>query len=238
MPSQVIEVIWQGPEALRVLLVPIDEVEEWPGNPRRGNEEMIARSLDEYGQQKNIRVQASTHRIVAGNHTRRAAQRLGWTHIAAVVEEMDDETARDYLLADNKSTDDATYDDGDLLAMLQSAADSGTLDRTLYSGDELDDLLANQGGKETEQEETGAGYAPPDERWETDDEGNLRRSGSTGSIKEIRLVFDQESYEKFTTRLRMLRNEWGTAGVIETIERAIDECVGQVRSEVETEEAP
>lgn len=218
------DIVWRGAEQLRPLLVPIDELEEWPGNPRRGDEEKIARSLDEFGQQKNIRVQSSTRRIVAGNHTRRSAKRLGWTHIAAVVEEMDDDVARDFLLADNKSTDDASYDEGELLALVQESADAGTLDRTLYSGDELDDLLVGQGGKEAEYQETGAEHAPDDERWGTNEDGEPQRIGSTGPIREIRLVFDQEGYEKFGTYIRMLRAEWGTAGIIETVLRAVEEA--------------
>jgi len=223
---------WMGAEQLKPLLIPIEEVQPFPGNPRRGNVQAIARSLDTFGQQKPIVVQASTRYVVAGNHTRLGAIENGWTHIAAVVEEMDDETARDYLLADNKSTDDASYDSGELLTMLQSAANSGTLDRTLYTGDDLDDLLATQGGQETEDERTNAEHAPADDRWVEGEEG-LQRSGSTGAVREVRLVFDVESYEKFHTNLRILRSEWGTAGLIETVERAVEYSVEQVRGEEE-----
>jgi ParB/Sulfiredoxin domain len=239
LTEQATEQVWQGAEQLRPLLVPIDDVEEWPGNPRRGNEEMIARSLDEFGQQKPIVVQASSKRIVAGNHTRKGAKRNGWTHIAAVVEEMDDATAEDYLLADNKSTDDATYDDRQLYAMVQNAADRGTLDRTLYSGDELDDLLATvQGAKETEQEETSADYAPPDDRWQQTETGEHTRAGSTGAGKETRLLLNEEDHEKFGTYIRILRSEWGTAGLVETILRSLSESVERVRNEVPTEHEP
>lgn len=112
--------------ALQALAVPLSSVELNPRNPRLGDVQAIAASLNRFGQQKPIVVQASTRYIVAGNHLVRAAQTLGWTSIAANVVELDDATAIAYLLADNRTSDLSAYDDGLLAAILaeQAAADN------------------------------------------------------------------------------------------------------------------
>jgi hypothetical protein len=112
--------------ALRALVVPIESISVHPRNPRIGDVEAVAASLRRFGQQKPIVVQASTRFVVAGNHVVRAAQELGWTEIAANVEELDDATAVAFMLADNRTADLGGYDDALLAAILaeQSAADN------------------------------------------------------------------------------------------------------------------
>lgn len=133
---------------LERLAVPIDSVQPHPRNPRKGNVDGIAESLDRFGQMRPILVQKATNYVVAGNHTRYAAQKRGWTHIAAVVMDMDDDTALSYLLADNRWSDIATNDDAALLAILHELEIEGQLDGTGYSEfdvDELEALLAELG---------------------------------------------------------------------------------------------
>lgn len=135
------EVVWRGAEQLRPLLVPVHEIEPHPANPRRGNVELIRRSLRAHGQQRAILVQKSRGNIVAGNHTWRAAVAEEWTHIAAVVEDMTDEQASAYLLADNRSSDDATYDDEALARLLVDHERAGTLPETLFEPADVSRLL-------------------------------------------------------------------------------------------------
>jgi hypothetical protein len=112
--------------ALQALAVPIESITLHPRNSRIGDVEAVAASLRRFGQQKPLVVQASTRFVVAGNHLLRAAQKLGWTSIAANVEAMDDATATAYMLADNRTSDLGGYDDTLLAAILaeQSAADN------------------------------------------------------------------------------------------------------------------
>jgi hypothetical protein len=112
--------------ALQTLAVPIASIDLHPRNPRIGDVEAVAASLRRFGQQKPIVVQASTMFCVAGNHLLRAARSLGWSEIAANVEDLDDATAIAYMLADNRTSDLSSYDDGLLAAILaeQTAADN------------------------------------------------------------------------------------------------------------------
>lgn len=122
------------------LTVPIGEVREYPGNPRKGNLTKIRTSLYEHGQYQPLLVQASTGRVVKGNNTLHVARDLmGWDSIAVKRLELDDKQARDILLIDNASSDDADYDKAALVAILGEVDD---WDSTGFVPDDLDDLLA------------------------------------------------------------------------------------------------
>jgi site-specific DNA-methyltransferase (adenine-specific) len=109
---------------------------------RQGDVGAISESLKAHGQYRPIVYQQSTHRILAGNHTYKAAKALGWTHIAATPVICDDEQALRILLADNKANDLATYDEPELIELLKQLADtSDGLLGTLFDEDELDSLI-------------------------------------------------------------------------------------------------
>jgi hypothetical protein len=130
-------------ETLRALAVPIDEVHPHPSNVRQGDIGLIAQSLKQNGQFRPIIVQQSSRRIIAGNHTWKAAKSLGWAEIAVQFLQIDDDRALRIMLADNKANDAATYDDAELLELLRTlvASDAG-LEGTLFDGDDLDSLIA------------------------------------------------------------------------------------------------
>jgi site-specific DNA-methyltransferase (adenine-specific) len=89
--------------------------------------------------------QKSTGRILAGNHTWKAAKALGWQQIAATPVVCDDQQALRILLADNKANDLATYDEPELVELLKQLADTDEgLLGTLFDEDELDSLIADQ----------------------------------------------------------------------------------------------
>lgn len=133
------------------LAVPIGNVKALPGNPRKGDVEAVARSLQQFGQRKPIvarRMKRSkdghpTGEVIAGNHTLQAAMSLGWEQVAVTWTDDDAKTAKAYALADNKTHDMGTYDDallGEMLADLQGADD--LLTATGYDADEIAVLLA------------------------------------------------------------------------------------------------
>ncbi len=104
---------------------PIDSLIPYPGNPRRGNVDAIVESLEVNGQFQPIIVQKSTGYIVAGNHTWQAAQQLGWPTIAVRRIDVDDESAKRIVLADNRTSDLASYDEPVLLEVLDALGDLG-----------------------------------------------------------------------------------------------------------------
>lgn len=96
--------------ALESLQVPIDDVHQLPGNPRRGDVDAVAASLQRFGQRKPI-VARADGTITAGNHTWQAAKQLGWDSIAVVRIDDDDATASAFALADNRTAELGSYDD-------------------------------------------------------------------------------------------------------------------------------
>ena len=130
-------------EELQHLAIDIDSLHPHPRNVRQGDVGAISESLRIHGQYRTIVYQQSTNRILAGNHTWKAAKALGWKQIAATPIICDDDQALRILLADNKANDLASYDDKELLELLKELADTtAELEGTLFDGDELDALIA------------------------------------------------------------------------------------------------
>lgn len=127
--------------------IDIGTIQPHPKNVRQGDIGAISESLKAHGQYRPIVVDRRTNQILAGNHTWRAAKSLGWSQIAVgFIETKDDDDATRILLADNRTTDLASYDDTGLAELLKqlSATDQG-LEGTLYDGDDLDALLKDLG---------------------------------------------------------------------------------------------
>jgi site-specific DNA-methyltransferase (adenine-specific) len=130
---------------LEHLAINIDEIHTHPSNVRQGDVGAICESLKAHGQYRAIVFQKSTGRILAGNHTWKAAKALGWQQIAATPVVCDDQQALRILLADNKANDLATYDEPELVELLKQLADTDEgLLGTLFDEDELDSLIADQ----------------------------------------------------------------------------------------------
>lgn len=130
---------------LEHLAINIDEIHTHPSNVRQGDVGAICESLKAHGQYRPIVFQQSTKRILAGNHTWKAAKALGWQQIAATPIICDDQQALRILLADNKANDLATYDEPELVELLKQLADTDEgLLGTLFDEDELDSLIADQ----------------------------------------------------------------------------------------------
>jgi hypothetical protein len=125
------------PATLQELTVPITELNHYGKNPRKGDVDLIAESLKTNGQYKPITVRAGTNEVLAGNHTLKAAKKLGWDRIAVTYIDVDDEQAARIVLVDNRANDLATYDDDVLRSLLQELPD---LDGTGYTDYFLDEV--------------------------------------------------------------------------------------------------
>lgn len=123
---------------LESITVGIDTLQEFPGNPRKGNITQLIESLKHNGQYKPIVIQKSTRNILAGNHLWKAAQQLGWTTIDVVELDVDDAQAKKIVVADNRLADMGAYDEKALLDLLGEIDLAGTG----YEPADIDDLLA------------------------------------------------------------------------------------------------
>jgi len=117
--------------------VAISTLESYPSNPRRGDIEAIAHSLKAHGQYRPIVVQYGTNYILAGNHTYKAAKKLGWKKIKITYVDVDDDKARKMVLADNRLTDLASYNEPMLKNLLTSLPE---LEGTGFTQSEVESL--------------------------------------------------------------------------------------------------
>lgn len=123
---------------LTIEYVPLTALDTYPGNPRLGDVDAIAESMDENGIFDAIVVQRSTGYVLDGNHRYLAMQQMGEEKAPVIFVDVDDERAKRIVLVANKTNDDSSYDEAALVELLQSLPE---LDGTGYSDDELSDLV-------------------------------------------------------------------------------------------------
>lgn len=122
---------------MQVETLPIDDLTPWPGNARQGDRARIRTSRRHHGQYKPILAQLSSNRIVAGNNFWADARDDGWTEIQVIRLDITDDEALRINIADNRTSDMASYDRRLLLEQFSELPD---LDGTGYHLDELDEL--------------------------------------------------------------------------------------------------
>ncbi len=130
---------------LQTVQAHVADLHTYHRNPRQGDIGAIAVSLNVNGQYRPIVVNRGTHtgrpdEVLAGNHTLMAARELGWPTIAAVYVDVDEHAATRIVLADNRTADLGTYDEGALADLIRSL--DGEYAGSGYDGDDLDDILA------------------------------------------------------------------------------------------------
>lgn len=108
-----VEKVWKGPESLRPLLVPIADIAPDPKNARKHKQRSVqglVASLGEFGQRKPIVVRSDGAVTEAGHGLTEAARSMGWTHVAVVMVDDDEATAKRYALADNRTAELSDWD--------------------------------------------------------------------------------------------------------------------------------
>lgn len=131
------------PDTLRHLAVPIDSLRPYHKNARIHADEIVTDSLRRHGQYRAIVVNRGTltgreNEILAGNGTWMAARALDWPYIAVTLVDVSEDTAARIVLVDNKSNDEAGYDERLLAELLGSLPD---LEGTGFDADELEQIL-------------------------------------------------------------------------------------------------
>ena len=127
----------------------LTKLKTYPNNPRRGDLHVLVESLTTHGQYKPLVVQLSTNIILAGNHTYKAAKQLGWKKIAVTYVDCDEPTAKRIMLADNRMTDLASYDESGLLQLLEALPDLKGTGFTQNDIDELEKIIEGMTKEDT-----------------------------------------------------------------------------------------
>lgn len=181
--------------ALKRYTQPIAEVHPHPSNPRRGDVDGIAESLERFGQLAPV-LALPDGTIVAGNHTYRAARKLGWLKIAVVYADLSADDAEAYLIADNRLSDMATYDQEALLDLLRAVKD---LDGTTFQASDVDELAAKL-AKLAARNEAEPDYADP-------------RVAPAPTGRQVVIELDAADFDTFAGHTRTLAGAWATTNL-------------------------
>jgi hypothetical protein len=186
----------------------------YPNNPRKGNIDLIAKSLETYGQYKPITINKRTNEILAGNHTYEAAKKLGWATIQATYVDADENTAAKIVLIDNKTSDAGSYDDTKLLGLLDSLGD---LDATGYTDKDLRELQELYDAPEPQLKNTVMGKTLAD--WQ--------ETLGQRTTRIIMFDYDKPRYMWVAEKLEQFRNENDLATNTEALIRLIEKISGE-----------
>lgn len=220
-------------QELTVTMLGIDTIQAHPENPRVGDVASLAESLERFGQMKPILVQKNTGFVIAGNHTREAAKTLGWEEIAAIILDVDDETAKAYLLADNRLADRGEYDADKLFALLSGELD---LDGTGYDMDYVDTLADQVGANTLTGLETGAvtKYVEPGqekaENIKPRSEAKTPAKDRTEPMRDVVMLMTVSKAQEFGQQVQALQKLWSTKTVVDTVQRAVAEALEGAKS--------
>lgn len=131
--------------------VPILELNHYSKNPRRGDVQAIKGSIVANGIFRPVIVNKGTYtdkpnEILAGNHTVKAIRELAeenpddprWQQVEVWMVDVDSDRAARIVLADNRTADLGSYDNEELLGLLEAV--EGDLDGTGYDYDSIDSL--------------------------------------------------------------------------------------------------
>lgn len=122
------------------LMVDIDSVRQHPDNYNMGDTDAIAESIEISGMYRPLYVQESTGFIIAGNHSWAACKQLGASVVPVVLLNVDDNTAKRIMVADNRIASKAIADPALLLTLLDELATTDSLLGTGYAGHDLEVL--------------------------------------------------------------------------------------------------
>lgn len=126
-------------------MVPQTLIRCHPRNARQGDIGAVYTSITENGWWGYIIAQKSTGYILVGNHRFQAGCAAQMTEFPVVWVDVSDEEALRILLADNRTSDLGSYDNGKLAEMLSELhlqTEKG-LTGTAYDADFLDDLIGD-----------------------------------------------------------------------------------------------
>lgn len=125
----------------QVQQVAVDDLIVHPENPRQGDIGAIITSIEQNGWYGTVVAQKSTGFVLAGNHRLLAARSVGIDTVPVYWVDVDDNTARRILLADNRTAELASYDDERLAELLTTALDADDLLGTGWTPEAVEDLL-------------------------------------------------------------------------------------------------
>ena len=194
--------------------IDIDKITEHPQNPRKGDDRAVGESIARNGFFGAVLIQRSTGHVIAGNTRYRVMRDEGAATIPGFWVDCDDEVATRIMLADNRTSDLAFYDDEALFELLKGLVESEGLDGTGYDRAAYELLLQS-----VESDAIVGGIRQgvfPEERIDAYNELDIRS---------LILPYEFARYEPVANGLAMLRSYWGMDTNADVVERLVNEAL-------------
>ena len=217
---------------LETTRIGIDEIKPHPQNPRKGNLEVIKESLEEHGQYRAIVVNQRTNEILAGTHTWRAAQELGWDTVLVHLVDVTPEGARKLLLVDNRSNDLAEYDYEILAPLVEEMMLSGDLRGTGYDAEAVDDIQAGLDNLEIDPEFLGDYAESPEET-----ASRYRAPGEVVPQRQFIVMIAETEAGEFEGYVNLLKRNWGVNEFRGVVREALRRCAAEYTGAVVPEDS-
>jgi hypothetical protein len=137
---------------------------------------------------------------------------------------MDDETAKAYLLADNRLSDRAKYDQAKLYESLEGLLD---LDGTGFDLDYVETLGDALGAHVVEGEDHGepVKQAPPEAGLKKAAKAQATPAAPVEPMRDVVMLMTASRAQAFGVDVALLQKHWGTSTVVDTVVRAVEEAV-------------
>lgn len=212
-------------EDLRALAYPIDKLELLPGNPRKGNVDAVAKSLEIFGQRKPIVARRKDDSdigiVLAGNTTLQGGRRLDWSHIAVTWVEDDDKTAAAFAIADNRTHDLGEYDDEAIIDMVKKFDDDfDLLDASGYDLMEIEEIIQ----KITGEDDIDVSNLMDDDSDLEEDNGLSERTPPKPVIQYAIIFDNEEQQQRWFAFVRWLKTEYSD---LDTVAERLDEFISR-----------
>ncbi|NBQ17291.1 chromosome partitioning protein ParB [bacterium] len=114
---------------MKVINLPITNIKPYWRNPRNNEKavDAVKESITKYGFNSPIVIDKDN--VIIAGHTRyKALVQLGWEEVPCVIAEIDAEKAKEYRIADNKTSELAVWDMDLLIPELREITDIQSLD--------------------------------------------------------------------------------------------------------------
>lgn len=254
-----------------VTMVPADRLKPHPKNPRLGDVAAIREAIALNGWHGVLVVQESTDYILAGNHRFLAGTSLSEYHpegfdplpnmerFPVMYRDVDEETALKILLADNRTSDVATYNDPMLLELFAQIGDPETAAKILSDPDSTEaeraEAIRALASTAPAARFAGTGYTAPAVQQialgldggaavDAGARGNKeldRERWATIDVRQIGLVMDEAEFNRAVAVLLFIREEEGfetnTEAVLWLLDRYNTEHDGKPAELAETKGA-
>lgn len=211
-------------EYVETRMVPLSELEPYPGNARIGDKATLVESLEANGQYRSLIVRLTDDGrkvVLCGNNTLAALEDRADESARCELVRCDDATALRVNLVDNKANDSATYDDAARAALLELL--DGELSGTGYTEDEADSIIARY------EEDEEAPYIEPEVAYNDDAAERQARVDSHGGpesrtmesrgIRDVFLPYPLAEADELGRCILKAREVWGALNQSEAVLR-------------------